>query len=461
MANKTLSLVLFIFVIFLSFTPSAHVLLGIQLGCDGYDTPGSYVLLAKDTVTIEANSEVKSGDVGANSDGGGGITVTIGPNGKVSKSSKIKGDYIWLKANTVVGDVYYNQIKKDPNVKIRGNEYTPLELPVSSLPYFPSFSPGTTDITVKEGKTYILNPGDYGDIVVMPNAKLIFTGGIYNLKSLDARANTKLYFNAVSEVRIDERFKVDANSKVKPKSGSGIDASDIIFYVNGNDGPGPRKAVEGANARIEANIYAPHGTIWLKSNVVATGAYIGKNIIVGPNVVLNWKSAFTNYVKADKLCIYFHNDGTYAYFNETLAAQPDPSSFTYTVYLDKPVGETYPQDFRLVYSSGTSELQSWDGSSWNKVEDITVTVNGNNIVFKVSLASIANPNIQEDTNVWFVEYYGSNSYGHVVDRAPNTGSYFIPYNVIDEFPGHTSLIFIPAIVSAVYFIYKRRFKRND
>lgn len=435
-----------------------HALDWVQLGCDEHDTPGSYVLLAKDTVVIEANARVRSGDVGANSDGGGSVTVTVGPNVDVSKKSKIKGDYIWLKTNTKVGDIYYNQIKKGSNVKIRGTEYTPLDLPVSSLPYFPSFSPGTTDITVPMGQTYTLSPGNYGDVVVMPNAKLIFTGGVYNLNSLDARDGSKLYFNAASEVRIEEDFCMGLNGKIQPKPGSGIHASDIIFYVKGSDNPA--SVVMDYNVNVKANIYAPNGTIWLKTNVNAEGAFIGEKIKVGLNVVIKWKSAFTEYAKADKLCIFFTNDGTHAYFKEMLAASPDPSSFTYTVYLDKPAGDTYPQDFRLVYSSGTAELQSWDGSSWNYVEDIVVTTAGNSLTFNVSLQSIANLAIEQDTNVWFAEYYGSNSFGQVVDRAPNTGSYFISSEVIPELPWPTPLIFVPAVVAAVFIIYKRGFKRD-
>ena len=431
----------------------------IHLGTDGEDTAWSYVLLAKETVSLGTNSRVNSGDIGANGDGGGSVTVTIGLNARVSSSSKIKGDYIWLKTNSRVGDVYYNEIKKGMNVKILGEEYTPIDLPVSSLPYFPSFSPGTTDITVNVGETLVLEEGDYRDVEVKTNGRLIFSGGIYNLKSLVASSNTRLYFDAPSEVRIEERMSIGTNCKVRPKPGSGIDASDIVFYVYGTDGS--KKAVEfGVNNKVEVNIYAPNGTIWLKTNCDATGAYIGKYIVVDTNVKLTLDSAFTDYASADKIDLYFYNDGTYAYFKETLAADPDPSSFTYTVYLDKPAGEDYQQDFRLVYSDGIAELQSWDGSEWNYVSDITVTVDGRNIVFIVSLSSISNPSILQDTNVWFVEYYGSNSYEFEVDRAPNTESYLIKYYEIPNLPGVTALVFIPAVLATVYLVYRWRFRQG-
>ncbi len=434
----------------------------ILLGTDEEDTASSYVLLATETIRLGANSEVKSGNIGANGIGDHRITISIGPNAKVSACSKIKGNYIWLKINSQVSDVYYNQIRKSPNVEIQGEEHTPLNLPVASLPYFPSFTPGTTNIVVAAGQTYYLDSGDYGYILVMSGAKLVFTGGIYNLKSLVAQADTELSFNAPSEVRVAEEMTIGsiwgADSKVGPEVGSGIDASDIVFYVSGNDGFA--KAVEGANAEIEANIYAPNGTVLLKMNVDATGAFIGKNIMVWLNSSFTLNSAFAHYAGADKTSLFFYNDGVYAYFKETLASTPDPSSFTYTVYLDKPAEGTYPQDFRLVYSCGTASLQRWNGTSWNHLENISVELDSDSITFNVSLSSMANPCILENTNVWFTEYLGANSYEYEVDRAPNAGSYFIACEVIPELPWPTPLIFIPAVLSTVYLVQKKGYKER-
>ena len=343
-------------------------------------------------------------------------------------------------------------------------------------------------------------------------------------------------------------------------------------------------------------------------------------------------------VPVDKVDLYFYNDGTYAYFNETLTHTPDPNSFTYVVYLDKPAGGSYPVDFRIVYTTGLwrnmtsddevdpaddlsndhldimeayaantptllmfkivlfstvvdgrsyyyrvfidsdqnkntgyrtyindhllaigadylieynkryaglyrfsgasqsswrwrrigdtddgrvayekdgntlilkiyrsdicnpstfdlvyntektgtdkidwapdpyndtsyystytvadeawGELHQWNGTRWNYVDNVTV-IEGTSpysIVFKVLLSSIANPNVQEDTNVWFIEYYGCNSYELQLDRAPDTGSFFISHEVISELPYPTQLILITATIATIYIIYKRRFR---
>ena len=437
---------------------SSQVEKWIQLGTDSEDTAWSYVLLGKETVHLGANSEVRSGNIGANSADSSRATVTIGVGAKVLGPSEVKGDYVWLKANSEVWDVTYNQIKKSENVAIHGSELAPLNLPACSLPHFPRFSSGTENVTVNVGQTRVLDKGDYCNVIVKTNARLVFSGGIYNLKSLSASGKAKLYFKAPSEVRVADRLVIGPKGKVGPQLGSGIDASDITFYVNGNDGS--VKAVEGVNADIDANIYAPRGTIWLKTNAQVTGSYIAKNIKIDENVTLTWDSAFADYAAADKLGLYFHNDGTYAYFNETLLADPIPSTFTYTVYLDKPAGGRYPQDFRLAYSYDIAHLEKWDGSDWSHMENATVTVNGRSIAFRVPLLSIANPGIQEDTKVLFVQYFGPNSYELVVDRAPDVGNYFISSNIIPNLPWPTPLIWITAVIATVYLMHSRRSKWN-
>jgi len=111
--------------------------------------------------------------------------------------------------------------------------------------------------------------------------------------------------------------------------------------------------------------------------------------------------------------MYFYNDGYYAYFNETLRGAPNVSQFTYAVYLDKPRFGTFLFDFRLVYSTAGSKLQKWSWSGWVDVESIAVTTSTspNSITFKVKLSSIANPDVQQDTGVTYVNTPKSISVG--------------------------------------------------
>jgi hypothetical protein len=87
---------------------------------------------------------------------------------------------------------------------------------------------------------------------------------------------------------------------------SGLKASDVVVYVGGADdncghdgrdaesGEGGSAAAVhvGENNVVQANIYAPRGTVRIKSKTQATGAFIGEHVRVGQNVTLRLDSAF-------------------------------------------------------------------------------------------------------------------------------------------------------------------------
>ena len=58
------------------------------------------------------------------------------------------------------------------------------------------------------------------------------------------------------------------------------------------DNPGPVVVHIGDQNTIQANVYAPRGTIWLRAKTVATGAFIGESVRIGEQVQLTLDSAF-------------------------------------------------------------------------------------------------------------------------------------------------------------------------
>jgi hypothetical protein len=114
--------------------------------------------------------------------------------------------------------------------------------------------------------------------------------------------------------------------------------------------------------------------------------------------------------------------------------------------------------------SAWGEFHRWNGIGWDYVEDINVTTGAfpYSITFKVPLESIGNPEVQQDTNVCFVEYYGAD-YGTVYPEMVNPlvideACGFISAPDVPGQPWPTPLIFVPAVVAALYFVYKRRCK---
>ena len=48
----------------------------------------------------------------------------------------------------------------------------------------------------------------------------------------------------------------------------------------------------GQQNTVQANIYAPMGTVWLKSKTKATGAFLGMHVRIGVQTELTLDSAF-------------------------------------------------------------------------------------------------------------------------------------------------------------------------
>jgi hypothetical protein len=63
-------------------------------------------------------------------------------------------------------------------------------------------------------------------------------------------------------------------------------------YGTDGDHPGPIVVHIGEQNTIEANVYAPGGTIWLGTKTAATGAFVGRSVQVGEKVDLRLDSAF-------------------------------------------------------------------------------------------------------------------------------------------------------------------------
>jgi len=250
----------------------------------------SAVVFGTNSVVLKEKSKIISGDVVVE-DVGSGVELILEEKVTTPSGYSLKANRIYVdKKAKIYSDVFYNDLTNKGS--IYGSLNTPLDLPVySSLPPFNEAPAGTEDKTVLKNQTLTLAPGDYRDIKVKEKGTLIFSGGIYNLRKLDAKEEAKLLFNAASEVRIEEKFSAGEKSVVGPKNGSGISASDIVFYVKGTD---PNAAKFGEKNKTKANFYVPNGTLLIKEKSNTTGSFLARDVVIGENVKVTMESAFNN-----------------------------------------------------------------------------------------------------------------------------------------------------------------------
>lgn len=274
-------------------------------------TVDEVVILGLNSVQLKQNADVLSGSVVANdaSDGpvlGSGVELQIGQKVdlNVGGGFAVIGDDIKVRQNAEVGsDVFFNTLD-NPNGTITGIEVPTASLPALVRPNFEEQAPaaGSPDIFVPQNGSATIDAGDYGVIDVNQKADVVFTGGVYNIQEWDFGQKVDVTFEAPTRIRIVDKFSLDQNSTLGPAAGSGIDASDIVFFVDGingnsgNLGASPKAAKIGQKSVVDANFYVPNGTLHIRQNSTVTGAFIARDVLVGQKAEIHLNTAFADVV---------------------------------------------------------------------------------------------------------------------------------------------------------------------
>lgn len=223
-----------------------------------------FVLLGSEGLYVKRNGSVLSGDVGANVSSPGpylaeGSEVTIGIGATMQDPvSRVMGDSLYLKDNSEVYDVYYNEL--DGLGTVLGQHHTPVQPPlVSAFPEVPAFTPGTQDFDVPQDGSLTLDPGSYGLLRARNGSTVTFCGGTYDFSEWDVGENVQLLFQGPGEIRISGKLAVEQGSYLGPEPGSsGLDARDIVIYVTGiNGGSGGSASIEPDAASLAASSSSP------------------------------------------------------------------------------------------------------------------------------------------------------------------------------------------------------------
>ena len=247
-----------------------------------------YAIFGGEGVALDQNSRIVSGDVGVNVKSNGpflrnNVELSIGQNSVMQETtSRILADSIYVHQNATVYNPSYNDIQ-GPG-RVNGTRTTPLALPLrTALPGLPVITPGAQNVDVAQNSSRTLAPGSYGALNTGQNTTILLTGGLYHFASWNVGQNSRLHFQAPSEVRIAGRLAMGQNGVLAPAPGTtGLDATQIILYVAGQNGSNgamtatPRAVDFGQGGRINAYIVAPNGTIYMGQNAQNSGAFIAR-----------------------------------------------------------------------------------------------------------------------------------------------------------------------------------------
>ncbi|WP_454062961.1 PKD domain-containing protein [Candidatus Nitrospira salsa] len=263
-----------------------------------------FVVFGKEGVWIKRDSTVLSGDVGANVASGGpyftgDYEVTIGLDARFTNpTSRIMGDTMRLKRGSQVQDVSANTLKGPGQVF--GTLTSPVDLPlVSSLPLIPSVAPGTQDIDVSNDGILSLDAGHYGFLTVGKRATVTLTGGEYHFRKWNIRREAKVYATASVDIRVAEHLETRSEVLIGPApNATTLTAADVkitgiaINGTLGNFSSTPKAVKFGVNNTLRANVYAPNGTLWVKQDSTAKGAFVGRWVRMGTESTITLEGGF-------------------------------------------------------------------------------------------------------------------------------------------------------------------------
>jgi hypothetical protein len=287
-----------------AFTPTL-LLLSLSIAVPAAAQPSDVAdvsILATNSIDIKDESKILSGEVVVN-DASAGPTLVSGVELNVRKKAQVVGisaDSIAIAGEVgVSGSAFCNELG-DSTGTVACAPLTPLPV-FAELPVFKEADvrPEAADVLVGANAIQVLAEGDYGDIIVAVGT-VVFSGGIYNVRSITTTDNASVLFDAPSEIRVEGKVFTGKNAIIGPSAGAPIGAADIVFYVGGINGVGggitekPAALMLKDNNTVAANIYAPRGRVQVSKESAVTGAILAADIHLDKKVTVTLDSAFAN-----------------------------------------------------------------------------------------------------------------------------------------------------------------------
>jgi hypothetical protein len=177
--------------------------------------------------------------------------------------------------------------------------HTNVSLPLGPpFPAIPTFTPGAQDLAISNNGSLTLDAGNYGQLQTGQNVTVTLTGGTYNFSDWAIGNNAHLFAQAPVEIHIAGRLVIGKNSSLSPDPASGLTAKEIHILVtgqNGNDGSlgtTPLAVEFGNYSTLAASVFVPNGTLSIDNDTNASGAFLGKWVMVGNNTTLTLDSGW-------------------------------------------------------------------------------------------------------------------------------------------------------------------------
>jgi hypothetical protein len=291
---------------------------------------GNAVLLATNSIQLDRDTTIVSGDVIVNNATAGPIlgekALSLDRNVTTPAGFKIAATSIDLDSQAIVhGDAYYNTLVNQGT--ITGSLFTPLALPVYAiLPAVLVRPPGSSDVAIADNGSLSLDEGAYRNLTVGKNATLLLTGGGYAFQSISVAKGGTVRYAAPSDLVVSGGAEFGANATIAPASGSGLSAASIRIQVDGTTSPSIHI---GQSSTVSATLYATAASLVFEQSVVATGAFFARNIGVGSGGRFTVASAFNGAPTANSQTVV--TSGTTPLLITLTGSDPEGAALSFSI----------------------------------------------------------------------------------------------------------------------------------
>jgi|GEM_PF-795880 len=350
------------------------------------------VLLATNSIQLDRDTTVLSGDVIVNNATSGAVlgekALSLDKNATTPAGYKLAATSIDLdQGASAGGDVYYNTLTNDGT--IAGSLFTPLPIPVfASLPPVLVRPAGSVNVTVANNAVTTLAEGAYGDLVMGTNARLTLLGGGYSFRSVVVGRGSEIRYSAPADIVVNGSLNVagvvvggradfGALSVLAPTDGSGLTPAACRFQVNGINGSDgallstPPAIHLATGVKAWATFFATAGSLILDGDIDGNGAFLGRDIYVGHGSHLTLNSAFNQPPLANAQVVV--TSGTTPLLITLTGSDPEGKPLTFSIVSGPTAGTLSP----LTPNSPTSASVTYTASAPNVADSFTFRVRDN------------------------------------------------------------------------------------
>ena len=248
---------------------------------------GTFLLYAERSVQLGGSDLSAFGDVGVHR----AAPASFGSQLSVGSFSLLTGNVfapsVSLGLDSQVGNVETSTLQNSGGFPGSVSPFPASTMP--SLPLQAPATPGVTPVSVAASQSVVLAPGNYADANVA--GTLVLEPGVYSFSSVTLAPQAQLVSHAgLADVRVSGQFVAGQGTAVQ-----GDTAALLSLSVAGGDvaTSTPAAFTIGQGSEVTALVSAPHGTLSLGAQVVATGAFSAFDIVVGDQCNIAFDTGFS------------------------------------------------------------------------------------------------------------------------------------------------------------------------